>query len=125
MCQVFQDRGYKIVSGGTDNHLFLLDLTDKEYSGKQAASLLSKANITVNKNSVPGDKRSPKKTSGVRFGTPAMTRRGFKVAQAQELANIICNLLDALDGDKEARKEVVKAEKQKVLELCRRFPVYA
>lgn len=123
MVEVFKQRGYKIVSGGTDNHLFLLDLIGKDFTGKQASKVLDKANITVNKNSVPGDTRSPFQTSGVRFGTPAMTRRGFKEAQAQELAGIICDLLDSFNNP-ETQKEAIAQAKAQVLALCKQFPVY-
>ena len=120
MCDMLQSRGYKIVSGGTHNHLFLVDLTDKEFSGKDADAALGRAYITVNKNSVPNDPRSPFVTSGLRLGTPAITRRGFKVEEAKQVANFICDVLDNLgDESVEARvREDVKA-------LCKRFPVYA
>ncbi|HEY9135654.1 MAG TPA: serine hydroxymethyltransferase [Pseudomonadales bacterium] len=119
MAQVFIDRAYKIVSGGTDDHLFLLDLIDKDITGKDADAALGRANITVNKNAVPNDPRSPFVTSGLRIGTPAITRRGFKQAEAEELAGWICDILD--DMGNEAVVETVKA---KALELCARFPVY-
>lgn len=120
MCDTLQSRGYKIVSGGTHNHLFLVDLTDKEFSGKDADAALGRAFITVNKNSVPNDPRSPFVTSGLRLGTPAITRRGFKVEEAKQVATFICDVLDSLgDESVEARvREDVKA-------LCKRFPVYA
>lgn len=119
MAQVFIDRAYKIVSGGTDDHLFLLDLIDKDITGKDADAALGRANITVNKNAVPNDPRSPFVTSGLRIGTPAITRRGFKQAEAEKLAGWICDILD--DMGNEAVVETVKA---KALELCARFPVY-
>ncbi|EMZ8553746.1 serine hydroxymethyltransferase, partial [Escherichia coli] len=81
MVEVFLERGYKVVSGGTDNHLFLVDLVDKNLTGKEADAALGRANITVNKNSVPNDPKSPFVTSGIRVGTPAITRRGFKEAE--------------------------------------------
>lgn len=124
MVAVFIERGYKIVSNGTDNHLFLLDLIGKEYSGKQAAKVLEAANITTNKNSVPGDTRSPFQTSGVRFGTPAITRRGFKEVQTQELAHIICDLLDSFE-QLETQETAIATAKAKVLALCKAHPVYA
>ena len=120
MVEVFQSRGYKIVSGGTENHLMLLDLVDKDITGKDADAALGRANITVNKNSVPNDPRSPFVTSGVRIGTPAVTRRGFKDAEVRELAGWICDILDNM-GD-EATIERIKA---KVLDVCARYPVYA
>lgn len=119
MAETFKSRGIKIVSDGTDDHLFLMDLIDKEYSGKDADAALGRANITVNKNSVPNDPRSPFVTSGLRIGTPAVTRRGFKEAEVIQLANWICDILD--DIDNEATSERVKAQ---VLDICSRFPVY-
>ena len=120
MVKVFLDRGYKIVSGGTHDHLFLVDLIDREYSGKDADAALGRANITVNKNSVPNDPRSPFITSGLRIGTPAVTRRGLKEAEVTELASWMCDILDNM-GNEEVEKQV----KAKVIELCKRFPVYA
>lgn len=119
MANVFMERGYKIVSGGTENHLFLVDLIDKDITGKDADAALSRAFITVNKNSVPNDPRSPFVTSGLRLGTPAITRRGFAEEQAKTLANWICDVLDNM-GD----ENVVAAVKNKVVGLCREFPVY-
>ncbi len=120
MVAVLIERGYNIVSGGTHNHLFLLDLVDKNLTGKDADAALGRANITVNKNSVPNDPKSPFVTSGIRIGTPAVTRRGFKEAEVRELAGWIADILD--DINDEATIEAVKA---KVLALCARFPVYA
>ena len=116
----FQDRGYQVVSGGTDNHLFLLDLIDKDITGKAADAALGRANITVNKNAVPNDPRSPFVTSGLRIGTPAVTRRGFGEGECRELTTWMCDVLDDIEND-----NMVLSVKQKVLELCRRFPVYA
>ncbi|GAP75210.1 MULTISPECIES: serine hydroxymethyltransferase [Pseudoalteromonas] len=120
MVSVLQERGYKVVSGKTDNHLFLLDLIDKDITGKDADAALGNANITVNKNSVPNDPRSPFVTSGLRLGSPAITRRGFKEAEAKELAGWICDVLDNIEStDVQAKvKEQVKA-------ICAKFPVYA
>ena len=120
MVEVIKSRGYKIVSGGTDNHLFLIELTDKELTGKDADAALGKANITVNKNSVPNDPRSPFVTSGIRIGSPAISRRGFKEAEARELAGWICDVLDNAADEK-----VLADTREKVLDICRRFPVYA
>jgi glycine hydroxymethyltransferase len=120
MAATFIERGYKIVSGGTDNHLMLVDLIGRELTGKDADAALGKANITVNKNSVPNDPRSPFVTSGVRIGTPAITRRGFKEAESIQLTNWICDVLDNHDND-----EVLATVREKVLDICRRFPVYA
>ncbi|MCP4866933.1 MAG: serine hydroxymethyltransferase [Pseudomonadota bacterium] len=120
MVSVMQERGYKIVSNGTDNHLFLLDLIDKDITGKDADAALGRANITVNKNSVPNDPRSPFVTSGLRIGTPAITRRGFGEIEAKQVASWICDVLDNM-GD----ESVVERVQQEVVELCSRFPVYA
>src|SRR3989338_6846001 len=93
MVAVLMDRGYKIVSGGTDNHLFLIDLTDRNITGKDAEAALGAANITVNKNTVPGETRSPFVTSGLRLGTPAITTRGCKEKEVSELAHWISDIL--------------------------------
>ena len=119
MADVMQQRGHKIVSGGTDNHLFLVDLIAKGITGKDADAALGRANITVNKNSVPNDPQSPFVTSGLRIGTPAMTTRGFKETEAKDLAGWICDVLD--DINNEATIERVKGQ---VLDICKRFPVY-
>ncbi|WP_026958470.1 MULTISPECIES: serine hydroxymethyltransferase [Aliagarivorans] len=119
MVAVMQERGYKIVSNGTDNHLFLVDLIDKDITGKDADAALGRANITVNKNSVPNDPRSPFVTSGLRIGTPAITRRGLDVAAVQQLASWMCDVLDNLEDD-----ATIDRVKQQVLELCKRYPVY-
>ena len=122
MAKTFIERGINIVSGGTDDHLFLVDLIGKEYTGKDADAALGRANITVNKNSVPNDPRSPFVTSGLRIGSPAMTSRGFKEEQAIQLTNWICDVLDGLEtGDSSAAEAEVKA---KVIALCEQFPVY-
>ena len=112
-------RGYRIVSGGTDNHLFLLSLADRNITGKDADAALGRANITVNKNAVPNDPRPPTITSGLRLGTPASTTRGFKQAEIEQVADFVAQILDA-EG---AQSEVDRVRPQ-VLELCRRFPVY-
>lgn len=119
MCARLAARGYRIVSGGTDNHLFLVDLSDKAITGKEADAALGRANITVNKNAVPNDPRPPMVTSGLRIGTPAATTRGFGVAEVEAVAGWIADVLDANGGD--AAVERVRGE---VLALCRRFPVY-
>lgn len=123
MVEVFKQRGYNIVSNGTQNHLFLVDLVNKGLTGKAADAALGKANITVNKNAVPNDPKSPFVTSGIRVGTPSVTRRGFKEEEVKELAGWMCDVLDAIGKDNE--NEVIEATKQKVLEICRRLPVYA
>ncbi len=119
MAQVFLDRGYNVVSGGTDDHLFLVDLIAKGITGKQADASLGAANITVNKNAVPNDPQSPFVTSGIRVGTPAVTTRGFGEAEVRELAGWMCDIMD--DVENAGTVEQVKA---KALELCKRFPVY-
>ena len=120
MVEVFLECGYKVVSGGTDNHLFLVDLVDKNLTGKEADAALGRANITVNKNSVPNDPKSPFVTSGIRVGTPAITRRGFKEAEAKELAGWMCDVLDSINDE-----AVIERIKGKVLDICARYPVYA
>jgi glycine hydroxymethyltransferase len=119
MTGVLQERGYKIVSGGTDNHLFLVDLIDKGITGKEADAALGRAHITVNKNAVPNDPRPPMVSSGLRIGTPAVTTRGMKEAEVQQLAHWIADVLDA-HGD----ESVIERVRAQVLALCRRFPVY-
>jgi glycine hydroxymethyltransferase len=119
MVKVFQQRGFEIVSGGTDDHLFLLSLVGREITGKEADEVLGRANITVNKNAVPNDPRPPFVTSGIRIGSPAGTRRGFGTQEFTELAGWIADLLE--DSKNDALVEDVKA---KVLALCKRFPVY-
>jgi glycine hydroxymethyltransferase len=123
MAARLQERGYKIVSGGTDNHLFLVDLIDKNITGKDADAALGAANITVNKNSVPNDPRSPFVTSGIRIGTPAVTTRGFKETEVRALADWICDILDHL-GDHPGADGVIDQVRARVLDICRRFPVY-
>ena len=122
MAKTFMERGIKIVSGGTENHLMLVDLIGKEYTGKDADAALGEAYITVNKNAVPNDPRSPFVTSGMRIGTPAVTTRGFKEAECIELTHWICDVLDSLENGTSA--EVIPAVRDKVLALCKRFPVY-
>ncbi len=119
MADALVERGYQIVSGGTDNHLFLLDLIDKDITGKDADAALGRANITVNKNAVPNDPRSPFVTSGLRLGSPASTTRGFKEAEMRMVANWIADVLDCL-GD----ESVVDAVREQVKALCARYPVY-
>jgi len=120
MCAEMIARGYKIVSGGTENHLFLMDLIDKDITGKEADAWLGLAHITVNKNSVPNDPRSPFVTSGLRIGTPAITRRGFKETEAKLVAKLICDVLDSR-GD----AAVIEQVKAQVADVCGRFRVYA
>ncbi|QLZ68337.1 serine hydroxymethyltransferase [Legionella sp. PC1000] len=119
MASVLMGRGYKIVSGGTDNHLLLVDLIDKNITGKDADSALDKANITVNKNTVPNDPRSPFVTSGLRLGTPAVTTRGFKEKEITLLSNWIADILDDINNE-----TTIAKVKEQVLLLCREFPVY-
>ena len=120
MAEVLISRGYDIVSGGTNNHLFLLSLIKQDVTGKEADAWLGAAHITVNKNSVPNDPRSPFVTSGIRIGTPAVTTRGFGEAEVRDLANWIADILDS-KGD----ESVIAAVKDKVAEVCAKFPVYA
>ena len=119
MAEVFIKRGYDVVSGGTDNHLFLVSLIRQGLTGKDADAALGRAHITVNKNAVPNDPQSPFVTSGLRIGTPAVTTRGFKVAQCTELAGWICDILDHL-GDADIEADVAR----QVTSLCQDFPVY-
>jgi glycine hydroxymethyltransferase len=122
MAATFLERGINIVSGGTDNHLMLVDLIGKPFTGKDADAALGAANITVNKNAVPNDPRSPFITSGLRIGTPAITTRGFGESECRELTHWMCDLLEALEqGDAEPTILEVRA---RVLDLCARFPVY-
>lgn len=122
MAAVFAERGISIVSGGTDNHLMLVDLIGRPYTGKEADEALGKANITVNKNAVPNDPRSPFITSGLRVGTPAITTRGFGIPETIQLTHWMCDVLDALEvGDATVVIDEVRA---RVLDICSRFPVY-
>jgi glycine hydroxymethyltransferase len=119
MAKSLQERGYRIVSGGTDNHLFLVDLIGRKYTGKDADAALGRAHITVNKNAVPNDPRPPFVTSGLRIGTPATTTRGFREAEARQVGGWIADVLDAM-GDEGAVLRV----REQVLAICGRFPVY-
>ena len=119
MAEVFISRGYDVVSGGTDDHLFLVSFISQGLTGKDVDAWLGAANVTVNKNAVPNDPQSPFVTSGIRIGTPAMTTRGCGIAEARELAGWMCDLIDAR-GD----AAVIEAVKAKVLALCGRLPVY-
>jgi glycine hydroxymethyltransferase len=119
MAKTLIERGYKVVSGGTENHLMLVDLIGREVTGKDAEAALGKAHITVNKNAVPNDPRSPFVTSGLRVGTPAITTRGYKEADTIELTQWICDVLDA-PGD----EAVIAVVREKVTAQCARFPVY-
>ena len=123
MASVFIERGYKVISGGTDNHLFLLDLIAKNVTGKDAEAVIGRAHITANKNSVPNDPKSPFVTSGLRLGSPASTTRGFKEAEMKQVATWIADLVDTMSagGDVEAAVTRVRGE---VAALCSRFPVY-
>ncbi len=120
MAETFTERGIRIVSGGTDNHLLLLDLRDKGLSGKEADAALERARITVNKNMVPGDQRSPFVTSGIRIGTPAMTRRGMGLGEARQIADWIVDVIENTGND-----HLITDIASKVTTLCRQFPVYA
>ncbi len=115
----FLEKGYQVVSGGTDNHMFLLSLIDRELSGSEACDALGRANITVNMNMVPNDPRPPKQTSGLRLGTPAITTRGFREAEMRQVADWICRILQNPDSDGDLAEM-----RAGVLDLCRAFPVY-
>ncbi|ARU54893.1 MAG: serine hydroxymethyltransferase [Pseudomonadales bacterium] len=119
MVKVFMDRGFDIVSKGTDDHLFLVDLISKDITGKDADAALGRANITVNKNAVPNDPRSPFVTSGLRIGTPAVTRRGFKEAEVADLAGWMCDVLDDISND-----ATIASVQEKVKAICAQYPVY-
>jgi glycine hydroxymethyltransferase len=119
MCARLSARGHRIVSGGTDNHLFLLDLKERRITGKEADAALGRANITVNKNAVPNDPRPPAIASGLRIGTPASTTRGFKEREIEQVADMIADVLDAEGAD-----AAVARAREQALELCRQFPVY-
>jgi glycine hydroxymethyltransferase len=119
MAATLQSRGYRIVSGGTENHLFLVDLVGREYTGKDADAALGLANITVNKNAVPNDPRPPFVTSGLRIGTPAITTRGFREDESRQVGGLIADVLDGM-GD----EAVVARVRDAVMDLCRHFPVY-
>jgi glycine hydroxymethyltransferase len=119
MAKIFMQRGIHVVSGGTDNHLFLVSLIDKGLTGKEVDAALGRANITVNKNAVPNDPQTPFVTSGIRIGTPAITTRGFKEKEAQQVATWICDII----GDVRNEKLIAQIRKD-VLRLCKRFPVY-
>ncbi|WP_445621053.1 serine hydroxymethyltransferase [Kushneria sp. Sum13] len=122
MAGVFMERGFDVVSGGTEDHLFLLSLVKQGLTGKDADAALGRAHITVNKNAVPGDPQSPFVTSGLRIGTPAVTTRGFKEDECRELAGWICDILDAMQkGDSADAEETVKSQ---VARVCERLPVY-
>ena len=119
MAEVFKDRGFDVVSGGTDDHLFLVSFIEQELTGKDVDAWLGAANITVNKNAVPNDPQSPFVTSGIRIGTPAMTTRGFSEQESRELAGWMCDIIDA-----KGEQTVIDTVKARVLEICKRLPVY-
>ncbi len=122
MAAVLVQRGHNIVSGGTDNHMMLINLSAKPYTGQEASDALADAYITVNKNSVPNDPRSPMVTSGIRIGTPAVTTRGFDVADCEQLAHYLCDVLDAYEA---GTLDTIKHDiREKIVTLCRRYPVY-
>ena len=123
MASVLNERGYGVVSGGTDNHLMLVSLVEKDLAGNEAESLLHQANITVNKNSVPNDPRSPMVTSGLRIGTPAITTRGFGVDEAISVATYIADILDAMSTNSNIDETIARI-KAEVKSLCEKFPVY-
>ena len=120
MAETFVERGYDIVSGGTENHLLLLSLIGREITGKDADAALGRANVTVNKNAVPNDPRSPFVTSGLRLGTPAITTRGFGTEETRDITHWICDVLEDINDD-----VMIQRVRGQVLELCKRFPVYS
>ena len=120
MASVFVERGYDVVSGGTENHLFLVSLIKQEITGKDADAALGRAFITVNKNAVPNDPRSPFVTSGLRVGTPAVTTRGFAESECRDLAGWMCDILDDISNE-----DTINRVRGQVSDLCTRFPVYA
>jgi glycine hydroxymethyltransferase len=122
MAGAFIERGINIVSGGTENHLMLVDLIGKPYTGKDADAALGAANITVNKNAVPNDPQSPFVTSGLRVGTPAITTRGFGEAETIELTGWMCDVLESLENGNS--EQVIEDVRARVLDICSRFPVY-
>lgn len=119
MAKTIMQRGYKIVSGGTDDHLMLIDLIDKKITGKDAEAALGVAHITTNKNAVPNDPQSPFVTSGIRIGSPAVTTRGFKENECETIANWICDIFDDMNNT-----TTLSRIKEEVVTLCRRYPVY-
>lgn len=119
MAEILQEKGYKVVSGGTDNHMFLLDLIDKDITGKDADAVLDRAHITVNKNAVPNDPRSPFVTSGLRIGTPAITTRGFGQSEVSQVCDWIVEILDDINDE-----SLIDTVRERVTGLCRQFPVY-
>lgn len=119
MATVFIDRGFDVVSGGTDSHLMLVSLIPKGITGKAADAALGLAHITVNKNAVPNDPESPFVTSGIRIGTPAPTSRGFKENEVTDIANWMCDVMENLEDE-----TIITAVREKVHALCKRFPVY-
>ncbi|MEA3411746.1 MAG: serine hydroxymethyltransferase [Pseudomonadota bacterium] len=123
MAAGFIDRGYKVVSGGTDDHLFLVDFIDKGLTGKAVDAALGSANITVNKNAVPNDPQSPFVTSGIRVGSPAITTRGFREDEASELTHWMCDVIDVI-GNESSLETTIDTIRSRVLDLCARFPVY-
>jgi len=123
MAKVVLERGYKVVSGGTDNHLFLWDLTSRNLTGKVVEAELGKAHITVNKNAVPNDPQSPFVTSGIRVGTPAMTTRGFNEQDSTDLATWMCDIIDSIKDDA-ADPAIIDSVREKVSAICKRLPVY-
>lgn len=123
MVEVFKQRGFEVVSNGTENHLFLVSFVKQGLTGKAADAALGAANITVNKNSVPNDPQKPFVTSGIRVGTPSVTRRGFKEDDVATLAGWMCDVLESIGKDN--HEQVIAETKAKVLEICKRLPVYA
>jgi len=120
LARCFIQRGFEVVSGGTDTHLFLVDLTNKGLSGKKAEKALEEAGVTVNKNTVPFDQKSPFVTSGIRVGTPALTTRGMKEAEMERIAELMCRVLENIEDEK-----TIQNVKKESIALCEAFPLYA
>ena len=124
LAEVLVTRGFRIVTGGTDSHIVWLDLTPKNLTGDKAEKLLEEAGIACNKNAIPYDPNPPKVTSGLRFGTPAATSRGFNSDDFNEVGNLIADILDSLLLNEKERLEVLKKTKNKVQEMCKKYPIY-
>ena len=124
LAEVLVQRGFRIVTGGTDSHIIWLDLTPKSLTGDKAEKLLEEAGIACNKNAIPYDPQPPKITSGLRFGTPAATSRGFNESDFDKVGNIIADVLDSLLLDEEKRSTIIQEARKSVIELCSKYPIY-
>ena len=124
LSEVLVQRGFRIVTGGTDSHIIWLDLTPKNLTGDKAEKLLEEAGIACNKNAIPYDPNPPQITSGLRFGTPAATSRGFNVEDFDKVGNIIADVLDSLLLEEVDRSVIIKDSRNRVIELCSKYPIY-